>query len=375
MNAEVAVVLVAAGSGSRLGLGAPKAFASLGGRTVLEVALEGVRALGEPVEIVVVAPATHLEAARALAGEATVVAGGDSRQRSVAAGLAALSRSPRIVLVHDAARCLTPAAVFDRVAAAVRAHGTGVVPTLPVVDTIKRVADGRVVETVPRDELAAAQTPQGFPREVLERALAAREGEATDDASLVAALGVPVRAVAGDELAFKITTPADLERAERAQGRARVGVGVDAHAFDETGVAPLWLGGLHWPGERGLAGHSDGDVVAHAIVDALLGAAGLGDIGTMFGTDDPAAAGAHADWFLPRALERVRAAGFRVENVSVEVVGNRPRLAPRRVELEAVLGALVEAPVSVAATTSDGLGLTGEGRGIGAIATALLAPA
>src|SRR5690606_10993952 len=116
-----------------------------------------------------------------------------------------------------------------------------------------------------------------------------------------------------------------------------------------------------------------GDVVAHAIVDALLGAVGLGDIGSLFGTDDPAAAGAHADWFLPRALDRVLAAGYRVPNVSVEVVGNRPRLAPRRAEVEATLSALVGAPVSVAATTSDGLGLTGEGRGIGAIATALLA--
>ena len=370
----VGVVVVAAGSGTRLGAAEPKAFVRLGARTVLEHALDGVAGMSIAATVVIVAPQSHLDAARALAPDAIVVAGGASRQESVSRGLAALPAGVDVVLIHDAARALAPAALFDRVAAAAQAGGA--IPVLPVADTVKRVADGLVVETLERSELAAVQTPQGFPRDVLERAYAAAVREETDDAALVAAIGAPVRAIPGDELAFKITTPADLERARLLVGPApaarRVGVGVDAHAFGDDAAGALWLGGLEWPGERGLAGHSDGDVVAHAIVDALLGAAGLGDIGGMFGADDPAAAGAHADWFLPRAVDRVLAAGFRVENVSVEVVGNRPRLGPRRAEVEAVLSALVGAPVSVSATTSDGLGLTGEGRGIGAIATALL---
>lgn len=389
---SVGVIVVAAGSGTRLGAGTPKAFVGLADWTVLDHALERVSDAASVGSVVVVVPASHVASAERQAGlvlrerfaspridSVVIVAGGSTRQASVAVGLAALPAGVDVVLVHDAARALAPAALFDRVAAQVAASGDAVIPVLPVADTIKRVADGVVTGSPARSELVAAQTPQGFPRAVLERAYAQASRDETDDAALVAAIGVPVRAVDGDELAFKITTAADLERARQLLGpdaapaARRVGVGVDAHAFAEEGAGPLWLGGVEWATERGLAGHSDGDVVAHAIVDALLGAAGLGDIGSLFGTDDPAAAGAHADWFLPRARDRVLAAGYRVLNVSVEVVGDRPRLAPRRAEVEATLSALVGAPVSVGATTSDGLGLTGEGRGIGAIATALLA--
>ncbi|WP_207207184.1 2-C-methyl-D-erythritol 2,4-cyclodiphosphate synthase, partial [Agromyces binzhouensis] len=137
----------------------------------------------------------------------------------------------------------------------------------------------------------------------------------------------------------------------------------------------LWLAGLEWPGERGLSGHSDGDAVAHAICDALLAAAGLGDIGGMFGTADPRFSGAHGEVFLAETVRRLAAAGWRVGNVSVQVVGNRPKLAPRRAEAEALLTGIVGAPVSVAATTTDGLGFTGRGEGVTAIATALIVPA
>ncbi|RXZ42412.1 2-C-methyl-D-erythritol 2,4-cyclodiphosphate synthase [Agromyces binzhouensis] len=137
----------------------------------------------------------------------------------------------------------------------------------------------------------------------------------------------------------------------------------------------MWLAGLEWPGERGLSGHSDGDAVAHAICDALLAAAGLGDIGGMFGTADPRFSGAHGEVFLAETVRRLAAAGWRVGNVSVQVVGNRPKLAPRRAEAEALLTGIVGAPVSVAATTTDGLGFTGRGEGVTAIATALIVPA
>jgi 2-C-methyl-D-erythritol 4-phosphate cytidylyltransferase / 2-C-methyl-D-erythritol 2,4-cyclodiphosphate synthase len=150
----------------------------------------------------------------------------------------------------------------------------------------------------------------------------------------------------------------------------RIGVGTDTHAFDET--AELWLAGLHWPDQPGLAGHSDGDAVCHAVVDALLSATGLGDIGSVFGTSDPRFENAHGDVFLRAARAEIESAGFRIGNVSVQIIGNRPRLAERRSEAEALLSAILAAPVSISATTTDGLGFTGRGDGIAAIATALV---
>jgi 2-C-methyl-D-erythritol 4-phosphate cytidylyltransferase/2-C-methyl-D-erythritol 2,4-cyclodiphosphate synthase len=190
------------------------------------------------------------------------------------------------------------------------------------------------------------------------------------------AAGYDVTVVPGDALAFKITTQWDLRRAEQllapsmASESIRSGIGVDVHAFADN--RELWLAGLSWPGERGLAGHSDADVVCHAICDALLSAAGLGDIGSRFGTDDPAASGAHGDYFLRGTLEILTQAGFAPANVSVQLIAAAPKFAPRRVEAEELLSAIIGAPVSVSATTSDGLGFTGRGEGIAAIATALV---
>ncbi len=378
----VAVIVVAAGSGTRLGRPEPKAFVPLAGRSILAHALERVFGMAEPAQVIVVAPSSHLDAARevaaSVAGPAadhvTVIAGGASRQESVSAGIAALFESVRTVLVHDAARPLTPSAQFDAIARRVTVSGDGVLPALPVSDTVKRVdEDAAVLETVDRSELVAVQTPQGFPRAELVGAYAAATEEYTDDGALFAAAGYRVLTVPGTADAFKITTSWDLRRAEQELGTmtgARTGIGIDVHGFDEH--SPLWLGGIHWPDEPGLSGHSDGDAVAHAICDALLSAAGLGDIGGRFGTADPRFENARGDVFLAETVALVADAGFRIANVAVQVIGNRPKIGPRRREIETHLTAKIGAPVSVAATTTDGLGFTGRGEGITVIASALV---
>jgi 2-C-methyl-D-erythritol 4-phosphate cytidylyltransferase/2-C-methyl-D-erythritol 2,4-cyclodiphosphate synthase len=386
MQPAVAVIVVAAGSGTRLERPEPKAFVTVAGRSILERALETVFSLRQAVQVIVVAPSAMLVEATALAestaGSAasylTVVAGGDTRQQSVAAGLAALTPEVETVLVHDAARAFTPVGLFDAVITAVVESGAGVVPGLPVADTIKQTDwTGAVEKTIDRSALVAVQTPQGFPRVALVEAYDAATEDHTDDASVFSATGNVVTVIDGDPLAFKITTPWDLRRAEALSvvepasvAETRIGSGIDVHTFDES--RPLWLGGLYWPAEPGLAGHSDGDAVCHAICDALLSAAGLGDIGTRFGTADSRFVEAHGDIFIRETLELVNGAGFTVGNVAVQVVSNAPKIAPRRVELEARLTALVGAPVSISATTTDGLGFTGRGEGIMATATALL---
>jgi 2-C-methyl-D-erythritol 4-phosphate cytidylyltransferase/2-C-methyl-D-erythritol 2,4-cyclodiphosphate synthase len=378
---DVAVVLVAAGLGTRLGADKPKAFVTLAEKTLIEHALENIAEVSSLEQVIIAVPAGHEAQTAKLADVSLaglhvrfdVVVGGESRQQSIANALGVLDADVSIVLVHDAARALAPAALFDRVVSQVRSSGTGAVPVMKISDTIKKV-DGEIVkETVDRNLLRAAQTPQGFATKELIAAYDAAEENYTDDAALAQAYGIQITSVEGDDRAFKITTAADLAMAElRFDSNFRTGIGTDTHRFSSDESKRLFLGTILWPGERGLDGHSDGDAVSHAIVDALLSAAGLGDIGSNFGVDRVEFQGANGKVFLEATVALLKEKNYSVQNVAVQIIGNRPKVAPMRQEVESALSAIIGAPVSLSATTTDGLGFLGNDEGVAAVATALI---
>ena len=369
----IAAIIAAAGSGERFGAPIPKALIHLGDKTLLEHALANIAPVVN--QIVVTAPAGYESRIKELVGEEIiVVTGGATRSESVRLGLAALPADTQFVLVHDAARSLASSALAQSILDALRAGDVAVIPGLPEVDTVKIIdAAGYVNATPDRASLRKVQTPQGFAYSVLKAAHALPQ-DATDDAVLVANAGHKVRIIAGEERALKITTPTDLATAMTFIGDAhsfRTGVGVDAHAFGEG--RELWLAGLSWPGETGVDGHSDGDVAAHAICDALFAATSTGDLGSNFGTSRPEYAGASGTQLLQETLNIVTKAGYSIANVTVQIIGNRPRIGARRAEaISAISTALGGVSVSILATTTDGMGLTGEGKGIAAIASALV---
>ncbi len=377
MTDLVAVIIPAGGSGERLGAKIPKALVQLAGKTLIEHAVANMAPIAN--QIIVAAPAGFEEQFKDLLGsEVTVVTGGLTRTLSVKKALALVEKENEYILVHDAARSLASTDLAMRVIDSLRAGEKAVIPGMPVSDTIKRVdGDNYVTKTPTRSKLRSIQTPQGFTRKLLLKAHTSAD-DATDDAGLVEDRGVDVKVILGEERAMKITTMKDLAIAHNwlipgADNQIRVGIGTDAHAFSHDSSRALWLAGLYWPEEVGVDGHSDGDVAAHAICDALLSAASLGDLGSNFGTSDPKYAGASGSQLLSETLSRVSAAGYSINNVSVQIVGNRPKIGPRRAEAIASLSkALGGVSVSVSATTTDGLGFTGAGLGLSAIATALL---
>ncbi len=371
-----AAIIAGAGMGHRLGADIPKALIQLDGITLVERAFAALSKVVD--EIVITAPAGYEEQFRQIVGEsAKVITGGVLRSDSVNLALNALSPSVKYVLVHDAARALATEDLAARVLQELKSGAPAVIPALNVVDTIKEVdRDGYVRSTPDRAALRAVQTPQGFELSVLRRAHEA-SADATDDAALVEALGIKVKTIAGEARAMKITNPEDLAVAvthlRNLDSQLRVGVGTDAHAFSNDPNRQLWLGGILWSDVVGVDGHSDGDVAAHAICDALFSAIGLGDLGSNFGTSDPKYAGASGVTLLQETLSRITAAGYAINNVAVQIVCNKPKIGTRRTEAIAALSqALGGAPVSVTATSTDGLGFTGEGKGISAIATALV---
>jgi 2-C-methyl-D-erythritol 4-phosphate cytidylyltransferase/2-C-methyl-D-erythritol 2,4-cyclodiphosphate synthase len=377
---DLAVIVVAAGRGERLKASAPKAFVEINGRTILEHSLSPIVALSELAQVVIAAPATHLAEATQIANavfnsDATldIVVGGDTRQQSIANALAVVGEDIEIVLVHDAARAFASTNLFERVAVAVRDSRTSVIPALEIADTIKRVSGDTVLETVDRSSLRSAQTPQGFIAADLRRAYASATDDFTDDAALMQSLGKQVAFVAGEAEAAKITTQDDLVGVlARLNGTGLTGIGVDVHRFSADPDKKLYLGTVEWPGVPGLDGHSDGDAVSHALVDAMLAAARLGDIGSNFGVDRPEFAGANGQVFLTETLRLLKVAGYRVVNASVQLIGNRPKVSAKRTEVEAVLTDLIGAPVSLGATTTDGLGFLGNDEGVAAVASVLI---
>ena len=374
---KTAVIIPAAGSGERLGAHLPKALVQVVGRTLIEHTVARLSPIAA--QIIIASPAGYEDQFRTLFGQSvTVVTGGSTRTQSVKAALAALAPEIEYVLVHDAARAFATADLAERILAELAGGDLAVIPGLAVTDTIKEIdSEHRVVATPNRAQLVAVQTPQGFARQTILDAHASGT-DATDDAALVEKLGIAVRVIPGEESAFKVTHVADLDRAirllaESSTADIRVGLGTDAHAFSSDVSRRMWLAGLLWPDEVGVDGHSDGDVAAHAICDALFAATGMGDLGSNFGTSDPKYAGASGATLLHETLNRITAAGFSIMNVSVQIVGNKPKIGPRRIEaINALSASLDGASVSVTATTTDGLGFTGEGKGISAVATALV---
>ena len=371
-----AAIIAGAGMGHRLGAEIPKALIQIQGITLLERAFTSLSKVVD--EIIITAPAGYEEQFKAIVGQsAEVITGGVLRSDSIRVALKAMSPSVESVLIHDAARALAGSALAARVLGDVQSGQSAVIPVLKVIDTIKEIdRDGFVRATPDRSSLVAAQTPQGFNRQVLERAHSASD-DATDDAALVEAIGVKVKTIEGEASAFKITTKEDIGQAllllSPRDRNFKVGLGVDAHAFSSDQNRKLWLAGLLWPEQIGVDGYSDGDVAAHAICDALFSAAGLGDLGSNFGVDDPKYQGASGETLLKEAFGKITIAGYEIGNVSVQIVCNKPKIGPRRAEaIKALSKALGGAEVSVSATSTDGLGFTGQGLGISALATALL---
>jgi 2-C-methyl-D-erythritol 4-phosphate cytidylyltransferase/2-C-methyl-D-erythritol 2,4-cyclodiphosphate synthase len=369
---RAAALIMAAGRGSRLGADQPKQYLPLGGKPLLLHSFEQFRS--HPNISVVRCVIGAGDIVRGMDG--LTVTGGETRQESVLRGLESLvNEAPDAVLVHDAARPFVDAATIDRVLAALD-EAPGAIPAVPVVDSLRRAADGRLVGSVPREGLWRAQTPQGFRFEAILAAHRAAAGLGlTDDAAVAERAGLEVRLVAGGEDNFKITTADDLARAERllagAASEVRVGSGFDVHRFGPG--AGVMLCGVAVPHGAGLVGHSDADVGLHALTDAILGALGAGDIGEHFPPSDPRWRGQASELFLRHAAGLVGARGGRIVHVDVTLLCEAPKIAPHRDAMRSRIAEMLGLEldrVSVKATTTERLGFLGRGEGIAAQATA-----
>lgn len=370
-------ILLSGGSGTRMGCAGNKTLLPLLGESVICHALRTLRRHSAGV-VLVIRPIDEEEIKSALAhADLTVekiVYGGADRQESVFNGLMALPKDCDIVLVHDGARPLVDDETVLNVIESVRKYDSGIAST-PVTDTFKQVDEnGVAIATPDRNFLRAVQTPQGFKKELLLRAHNEIKERCTDDAALVSALGVPVHLCEGSRRNIKLTTPEDIMMAEHYLNVfPRIGHGYDAHRLVEG--RKLILGGVDIPYEKGLLGHSDADVLLHAITDALLGAAALGDIGKHFPDSDPQYKGISSLLLLEAAVKLLHEKGFEVVNIDATILCQRPKLAPHipvmRENIAKACGLALDL-VSVKATTTEGMGFEGEGSGISTHAVALL---
>ena len=367
-------VIVAAGQGLRAGQSLPKQFAPWRGKPVVRHSAETLAAAGISPIIVAIPAGADPIAAAALQGVPGVrlVAGGATRQDSVRLALEALVRdAPDRVLIHDAARPVVPLTVLERLGLALD-RGEAAIPVLPVVDSLVQTQGSKMGAPAPREQLRRVQTPQAFRYAAILAAHRAWTGsaDAGDDAQVAQAAGLGVILVEGDEALHKLTFAGDFGAA---LPPVRIGTGYDVHRLADG--EELWLGGVKIDHPRGLAGHSDADVAIHALVDAVLGAIGAGDIGSHFPPSDPAWRGASSDRFLIHAVKLAEAAGYRVGNVDLTIICEAPRIGPHRAAMRARLAELLGtdiSAVSVKATTTERLGFTGRGEGIAAQAAATL---
>jgi len=372
----VTALIVAAGSGSRMGGDMPKQFRTIAGKSVIAHAVDALASHPAINAVRVVIGEGQVELARQALGERNVgsfIIGGAERADSVRAGLAVTETD--VILVHDAARPFCPHGVIDRLLMALD-NADGAVPVLSLSDTLAR-ADRLLGEPIDRAGAVRVQTPQAFGLQALRDAYDRWSGATpTDEATVARASGLKVATVEGDVMLDKLTSSADWARAEATQSArlvSRVGMGFDVHAF--AGAGPLKMGGIEIPHDRGLAGHSDADVVLHAITDALLGAAALGDIGQHFPPADSRWKGADSAIFLAHAAELVRQAGGLIDCVDCTVICEAPRVAPYRDAMRSRVAEILNlslACVSIKATTTERLGFTGRGEGIAAQAVATI---
>jgi len=380
-------IIPAGGAGTRFGAALPKQFLHLAGEPVLARTARALLAAPEINGIIVAAPEAFLEETEKTLSCCRkrllkVVVGGATRQDSVARGIAALPAETDLVVVHDAARPLVEPELVSRCVEAAARHGAAIL-AVEVKDTLKREGQGTLVpmiaETLDRRGLWRAQTPQAAKADLLRRAydLALKEGfQGTDEAMLLERAGIPVALVPGNERNIKITRQEDLAMAEAlfgARGGLRIGHGFDAHRFDKE--RPLILGGVTIPNHPGLLGHSDADVVAHALMDAILGAAGLADIGHLFPDSDPRFAGANSLLLLAQVTERINEQGFILENADITAIAQTPKLAPHLPAMRENLARACKTEtkrINLKATTTEQMGFTGRGEGMAAHAVVLL---
>ncbi|HLY54343.1 MAG TPA: bifunctional 2-C-methyl-D-erythritol 4-phosphate cytidylyltransferase/2-C-methyl-D-erythritol 2,4-cyclodiphosphate synthase [Stellaceae bacterium] len=376
---DVHALIVAAGRGSRLGGAVPKQYRQLAGQPVLRRTILAFMAHTRVRSVLV---AIHPDDRALYDGAAAgldlraPVAGGATRQDSVRNLLEAVDAGlDDIVLIHDGARPLVSTGVIDRTLAALDRHD-GAIAAVPVADTLKRGAEGRIADTVDRSGLWRAQTPQGFRHAaILAAHLDAAGLELTDDAAVAERAGLTVGLAMGDDDNFKITTETDLAAAERLVlsrlGDVRTGMGFDVHRL--VPGDGCWINGLKIPHDRSLLGHSDADVGLHALTDAILGAIGAGDIGQHFPPSDPTWRGAASDAFLRHAAGLVVAQGGVIAHCDVTILCEKPRIGPHRAAMVARIAEILGVEtrrVSVKATTTEGLGFTGREEGIAAQAIA-----